>query len=136
MVKKTSRRTKRGVKPKPTAQDVEVGKRVRAFRLERGMSQRVLGQSLGITFQQIQKYEKGTNRVAAGRLQAMSEVFQVPISAFFSEKKRSSTQTLFELAYSRGAMSLLRAYQSMADPKLKRHLVTLATTMAAQANEG
>src|SRR6266853_5500941 len=60
-----------------------VGKRVRMRRMMLGMSQAKLGDALGITFQQVQKYEKGTNRISAGRLQHISETFQVPVEFFF-----------------------------------------------------
>src|SRR4051795_8296778 len=63
--------------------DAEIGKRIRARRLERGLSQTELGQRLGVTFQQIQKYEKGANRVGAGRLQRIAEVLDVPITFFY-----------------------------------------------------
>jgi transcriptional regulator with XRE-family HTH domain len=139
-------RTKRGnnrVKPprpfqpkqRAGARDVEVGRRVRAIRLERDMSQSVLGKLLGVTFQQVQKYEKGVNRIGAGRPQALAEIFDVPISAFFDEKKDSSDHksTLFELADSAGALSLLRAYSSLSDQRQKRALVQLATAMAARS---
>src|SRR5947207_5598420 len=64
--------------------DVEIGKRIRALRLERGLSQTELGALLDVTFQQVQKYEKGANRVAAGRLQRISEALEVPITFFYA----------------------------------------------------
>jgi transcriptional regulator with XRE-family HTH domain len=67
--------------PHPT--DKHVGRRVRMRRLMLGMSQTTLGDALGLTFQQVQKYEKGTNRIGAGRLQRISELLQVPVSFFF-----------------------------------------------------
>jgi transcriptional regulator with XRE-family HTH domain len=130
---------RRPFQPKQRAgvRDVEVGRRVRAIRLERDMSQSALGKLLGVTFQQVQKYEKGVNRIGAGRLQALAEIFDVPISAFFDEKKEAGDHkgTLFELADSAGALSLLRAYSSLSDQRLKRSLVQLATAMAARYGE-
>jgi transcriptional regulator with XRE-family HTH domain len=125
-------------KQRAGARDVEVGRRVRAIRLERDMSQSALGKLLGVTFQQVQKYEKGVNRIGAGRLQALAEIFDVPISAFFDEKKEAGDHkgTLFELADSAGALSLLRAYSSLPDQRLKRALVQLATTMSARYGDG
>ena len=64
--------------------DAEIGKRVRAQRLHRGMSQMVLADNLDLTFQQVQKYEKGTNRISAGRLQRIAEVLTVPIMFFYA----------------------------------------------------
>src|SRR6185503_7237023 len=70
-------------KPNPT--DVHVGSRVRLRRMMLGMSQEKLGENLGITFQQIQKYEKGTNRIGASRLQHIARVLTVPVSFFFED---------------------------------------------------
>ena len=64
--------------------DMEIGTRVRTLRLQRGWSQTELGKALNVTFQQIQKYEKGTNRISAGRLQRISEVLNVPVTFFYS----------------------------------------------------
>jgi transcriptional regulator with XRE-family HTH domain len=72
-------------KKKPNPIDIHVGSRVRLRRNMLGMSQEKLGEMLGITFQQIQKYEKGTNRVGASRLQAISTVMNVPVSYFFED---------------------------------------------------
>ncbi len=69
-------------KKKPNPIDVHVGSRIRLRRNMLGLSQEKLGESLGITFQQIQKYEKGTNRVGASRLQAISAILNVPVSFF------------------------------------------------------
>jgi transcriptional regulator with XRE-family HTH domain len=65
--------------------DIEVGRKVRALRLERNMSQEKLGDALGLTFQQVQKYEKGANRISAGRLQRIAEILGVPTTAFFAD---------------------------------------------------
>ena len=72
--------------PNPT--DKHVGARVRMRRMMLGMSQEKLGDSLGLTFQQVQKYEKGTNRIGASRLQQMSGILQVPVSFFFEGAPR------------------------------------------------
>jgi transcriptional regulator with XRE-family HTH domain len=144
MAERASRRKRANIRVKPLrpfqpkqragVRDAEVGRRVRAIRLERDMSQSALGKLLGVTFQQVQKYEKGVNRIGAGRLQSLAEIFEVPISAFFDEKKDASEHrsTLFELADSAGALSLLRAYSSLTDQKLKRALVQLASAMAGR----
>src|SRR5712675_1894256 len=78
----------------PDLHDAEVGRRVRALRLERRMSQEKLGDGLGLTFQQVQKYEKGTNRIGAGRLQQIASIQQVPISFFFEGAPGSSSSVL------------------------------------------
>ena len=70
-------------KKKPNPIDIHVGGRIRLRRNMLGMSQEKLGENLGITFQQIQKYEKGTNRVGASRLQAIASILEVPVACFF-----------------------------------------------------
>jgi transcriptional regulator with XRE-family HTH domain len=72
-------------KKKPNPIDIHVGSRIRLRRTMLGMSQEKLGEALGITFQQIQKYEKGTNRVGASRLQNISTILNVPVSFFFED---------------------------------------------------
>src|SRR5262252_7022952 len=66
-----------------TPLDADVGRRVRTRRLERRLSQTELADAIGVTFQQVQKYEKGVNRIGAGRLQRISEALEVPIAFFF-----------------------------------------------------
>src|SRR5690606_20390957 len=82
-------------KKKPNPIDVHVGSRIRLRRNMLGLSQEKLGENLGITFQQIQKYEKGTNRVGASRLQAISAILNVPVSFFFEDAPGSSNQAGF-----------------------------------------
>src|ERR1700730_16340593 len=65
--------------------DFEIGRRIRPLRRERGLSQTELGTPIGVTFQQIQKYEKGANRVSAGRLHRIAELFNVPITFFYAD---------------------------------------------------
>ena len=72
---------------RPDPVDVEVGHRIRIERLSRGLSQTALANQLGVTFQQVQKYEKGVNRVGAGRLTRIAEVLGVPVATFFSGKE-------------------------------------------------
>ena len=72
---------------RPDPVDVEVGHRIRIERLARGLSQTALANQLGVTFQQVQKYEKGVNRVGAGRLTKIAEVLGVPVGSFFSGKE-------------------------------------------------
>src|SRR5215467_7011268 len=72
--------TRRGGDPR----DAEIGQRVRALRLQRGLSQTELGNLISVTFQQVQKYEKGANRISAGRLQRIAEVLGVPVAHFFA----------------------------------------------------
>ena len=74
--------------------DIEVGNRIKARRRMMGMSQGTLADALGVTFQQVQKYEKGTNRVSASRLQKVGEVLGVPVSSFFRTSPRNRRPTL------------------------------------------
>jgi transcriptional regulator with XRE-family HTH domain len=115
----------------PDARDIEVGRRVRAFRLARNLSQSALADRLGLTFQQVQKYEKGNNRISAGRIQTIAEIFQVPVADFFatSPELPQSQQNLFELVDSAGALRLLRAYTRL-PAKMRQALVQLAMQMA------
>jgi transcriptional regulator with XRE-family HTH domain len=118
----------------PDARDIEVGRRVRAFRLARNLSQSALADRLGLTFQQVQKYEKGTNRISAGRLQTIAEIFQVPVADFFSASSETprSQENIFELVDSAGALRLLRAYTRLPS-KMRHALVQLAMQMAGDA---
>lgn len=115
----------------PDPKDVEVGRRVRAFRLNKGLSQEKLGDELGITFQQVQKYEKGVNRIGAGRLQRISEILGVPVSEFFATSaSASSAGNLYELVDSAAALRLLRAYARIPDPQVKQAVTTLVEKIA------
>jgi transcriptional regulator with XRE-family HTH domain len=116
----------------PDPKDVEVGRRVRAFRLNKGLSQEKLGDELGITFQQIQKYEKGVNRIGAGRLQRIAEVLGVPVSEFFSPGGASAPQSgsLYELVDTASALRLLRAYARIPDPQVKQAVTILVEKIA------
>jgi transcriptional regulator with XRE-family HTH domain len=118
--------------------DTEIGKRIRALRLERGLSQTELGNLLGVTFQQIQKYEKGANRVAAGRLQRVAEALEVPITFFYAGNTTETHETpetdtvdvglgFLETA---GAVRLVRAFSRIQDPEMRRALVELTEKIA------
>lgn len=117
--------------------DIHVGNRLRARRLVLGLSQEKLGERLGITFQQIQKYEKGTNRVSASKLQAAAEVFSVPISYFFEDHDVSAPDGLVREAdeigtflLSRDGVSLNRAFTSIKNKRVRQSIVTLAKALA------
>ena len=117
---------------KPDPLDMEVGRRVRALRLNKDMSQEKLAEALGITFQQVQKYENGTNRISAGRLQHIAKILGVPPAVFFSDTKEAhvDVETLFDLLDSAAALRLLRAYSRIPTPALKRIVTTLAEELA------
>lgn len=122
----------RARKKGPDPRDIEVGRRVRALRLERNMSQTALADRLGLTFQQVQKYEKGVNRIGAGRLQTIAEIFQVSITDLFADAQPAAhgQQSVYELVDSAAALRLLRAYTRLPNSKLKQALVQMAVAMA------
>ena len=95
-----------------TSHDVEVGQRIRARRMAKGMSQTELGNLLGVTFQQVQKYEKGVNRVGAGRLVRVGEALDVPVSFFFGATDGGSEDTRAILGFldTSYSLRLLRAF--------------------------
>ena len=125
----------------PNPVDKYVGSRVRMRRIMLGMSQEKLGEALGLTFQQIQKYEKGTNRVGASRIQQISEILQVPVSFLFEGGPTGNAGQGFEgasptyvsdfLATSEG-LALTRAFTRIADAKLRRSIVDLVEQIAAR----
>ena len=119
-------------KKKPNPIDIHVGSRIRLRRTMLGMSQEKLGESLGITFQQIQKYEKGTNRVGASRLQNISSILNVPVSFFFEglqpgmeAQPVSSRQRMF--------LELARNFALIDNDKHQEALSQMARALAAQS---
>jgi transcriptional regulator with XRE-family HTH domain len=115
----------------PDARDIDVGRRIRAQRLVCRMSQTELANNLGVTFQQVQKYEKGVNRVGAGRLSRIAEVLNVPVAFFFSgdmspSVPSDSASTGLSFLETAGAVRLVRAYSHIEDPQIRRALVDLA----------
>ena len=119
------------------AEDVEIGRKIRALRLERGLSQSGLADGIGLTFQQVQKYEKGTNRVSAGRLQQIADELNTPVMFFYSgmgqRSKKSDTHNAgLALIQTKGAMRLLRSYTEISSRATKYALVVLAEILAQQ----
>jgi transcriptional regulator with XRE-family HTH domain len=118
---------------RPDPVDVEVGHRIRIERLARGLSQTALATQLGVTFQQVQKYEKGVNRVGAGRLTKIAEVLGVPVGTFFTGKEMLEGEpgqagdepSPLKLLTVSGAFRLLRAYAEIEDANLRRSIVDL-----------
>jgi transcriptional regulator with XRE-family HTH domain len=120
----------------PDQRDIEVARRMRAVRREKGLSQEKLGNALGLTFQQVQKYENGTNRIAAGRLHKIAEILGVPVAVLFGSPSPTDTssESLLELIDNAAALRLVRAYARISSPKLKLALATLAEEIAQQSN--
>ena len=129
-------------KKKPNPIDVHVGSRIRLRRNMLGLSQEKLGESLGITFQQIQKYEKGTNRVGASRLQAISAVLNVSVSFFFEDAPGSNNDGqpgfaedndatyVVDFLSSNEGIQLTRAFTKISDPKVRRKIIDLVKPLA------
>ena len=124
----------------PNATDTHVGKRVRTRRLMLDMSQTNLGEAVSLTFQQIQKYEKGTNRIGASRLQQIAHVLQVPVSFFFEGLPLPSETWSEEGAYiddflaTSDGLSLTKHFMRIKNPKLRRSIVDLVEQIAARHN--
>jgi transcriptional regulator with XRE-family HTH domain len=133
----------------PNPIDVHVGQRIRQRRTLLGMSQERLAEAIGLTFQQVQKYERGANRVGSSRLFDLARVLDVPISYFFEEMEAGvaakSPSRLMGVSESkmqayaaepdplakRETLELVRAYLRISDPQIKRRLFELAKALAA-----
>ena len=115
--------------------DVLVGRRVRAYRLSLGMSQTTLGEKVGVTFQQIQKYERGTNRIGSSRLKKVATVLGVGVGALFNEPEsdQAGLDPLTEITSLPHAARLLKAFAGITDEKLRLALVKLAEGLQERA---
>ncbi|WP_291864041.1 helix-turn-helix transcriptional regulator [Bradyrhizobium sp.] len=127
----------------PNPVDRYVGSRVRMRRMMIGMTQEKLGEALGLTFQQVQKYEKGTNRVGASRLQRISEILQVPVSFLFeggpsggpgtaSITEEASPAYVSDFLATAEGLALTRAFTRITDAKLRRSIVELVEQIATR----
>ena len=133
---------------RPNPVDIHVGSRVRFRRMLLGMSQEKLGERLGLTFQQVQKYEKGVNRIGASRLFDLSQVLQVPIQFFYEEAPgtlaqpsadrghgfadRSAESYIVEFLNTRDGLELNRAFVRIHDVKVRRSIVDLVRSLAGE----
>lgn len=134
-----------GKKPNPV--DTHVGSRVRLRRMLLGMSQERLGESMGLTFQQVQKYEKGVNRIGASRLFQISRILDVPVQFFFEEAPHigsdgspvrgmaepNSEAFIIEFLNSREGLELNRAFVKIADAKVRKSVVDLVRALSVNA---
>jgi transcriptional regulator with XRE-family HTH domain len=125
----------------PDATDASVGERIRSQRLLRHLSQTELGKRVGITFQQIQKYEKGVNRVGAGRLQRIAEVLDVPVSFFFEGARGHGSEADninegLEFLNTAAAVRVVRAFAQIKDQQIRQTIVTLLEELATHRGTG
>jgi len=120
----------------PNPIDVHVGKRIRMRRLFLGMNQETLANALGLTFQQVQKYEGGANRVSASRLSAMAEILGVPISFFFGdlavddEKQTPAEQVSRERMERTETIELIRLYYAIPDENVRQQFLQMVKAVA------
>lgn len=128
----------------PNPVDMHVGSRLRMRRMMLSVSQEKLGEALGVSFQQIQKYEKGTNRIGAGRLQDVANELKVPISYFYDDMPGTENQSGFaetgvsyvsDLLTTSDGMELTRAFLQINDPQVRRRVVDLVKAIATQDKE-
>jgi len=145
--KPTASTTKKAGRPKggPKAMDVHVGNRLRMRRSIIGWSQERLAEAVGLTFQQVQKYERGANRISASRLYDFSRVLDVDVSYFFEQYNEKQKPASFKYGfadsdqdqfldtgkwYDKETLELIRIYYSIQDQKLRRNLVKVIQNMA------
>jgi transcriptional regulator with XRE-family HTH domain len=120
--------------------DMEVGQRIRIYRKTRGLSQTALADQLGVTFQQVQKYENGRNRIGAGRLTRIARVLDVPVATLLGVSdttkiksgKRGTDSSPLKLLTIPGALRLLRSYERINDGKIRRSIIDLVQNIATR----
>jgi len=117
-------------KRRASAEDVAIGQKLRALRLDRGLSQTRLAQMIGVSFQQLQKYEKGGNRISAGRLARVAEALGVPVMTFYGLSGRPERDRSFTYLRSAGVVRLARAFASIAERAPRAALVTIVEALA------
>lgn len=131
---------------KPNPIDIHVGSRLRLRRTMMGMSQEKLGTQLGITFQQIQKYEKGTNRIGASRLHEIASIFRTPISYFYEDAPNinknpgegqeagfsdvASSDYVVDFLSSSEGLQLNRAFIKIENPKIRKKIIDLVKELS------
>ncbi len=125
----------------PNPIDTHVGNRVRMRRLALNMTQEKLGDAIGLTFQQVQKYEKGTNRIGASRLQQIAHVLKVPVTFFFEGApghkltgKAPSGAYVSEFLSSSDGLALTKAFMQIKHAKLRRSIVKMVNEIAGGAD--
>lgn len=138
--------SRRGEGPNPI--DVHVGARLRLRRTLLGLSQEKLGEAVGITFQQLQKYERGSNRISASRLYNLSQVLGVPVSFFFDDMPPPESEAVlvvdgqasetdeFESMARRETLELVRAYYRISEPSVRKRTFDLVKALGGEKDGG
>ncbi len=133
------------IKSSPDPVDIHVGARVRLRRTLLGMSQEKLGNALGLTFQQVQKYERGANRIGSSRLFQLSRILDVPVSFFFDEMDSDTTRKADGMAEGnkqvfevdklsrRETLELVRAYYKITDPTVRKKIFEMVKAVGNSA---
>jgi transcriptional regulator with XRE-family HTH domain len=147
-ITRQARRPSRQRSDKPNPIDVQVGSRVRLRRNMLGLSQEKLGMAIGLTFQQVQKYERGANRIGASRLHELSRVLDVPVSFFFDDVDPVRAPAIpggfaeppaeafdSDPLRRRETVELVDAYYAVEDPTVRRRLLDLARALAAEGDQ-
>jgi transcriptional regulator with XRE-family HTH domain len=116
----------------PDPLDALVGARIRVFRINRKISQTDLADQIGVTFQQVQKYEKGTNRIGASRLSRIAAVLGISVGELFESpgEKSGDSALLFRLLAEPGALRVLKAYTRTSDPRVRHAIAELIEGIA------
>lgn len=116
----------------PNPEDVALGAKVRVRRIEQRMSQTDLAQALGVTFQQVQKYEKGTNRIASSRLKTIAEVLDIEVN-FFMESTSKNESNLMALVMDKASQRMLVAFSKLKDGPMRQKFVGLLEQLTDKA---
>lgn len=141
---------KRKTKGSADSVDVHVGQRLRVRRSLLGLSQEKLADALGITFQQVQKYEKGTNRVSASRLYKLSNILEVPVSYFFSklpddmetdsrgsfgmaDNEQEEFEASQDIMAEKETIELVKTYYSIKDPEMRKDIIRFIKSMICRS---
>src|ERR671929_167272 len=130
-----SAKPQRGARPgtkRTTEVDGVIGAKMRMRRGELGMTQTDLAKALGVTFQQVQKYEQGKNRVGGSRLAGVAKTLRVPVSYFFEQTDDEMEAVQGSLLETRGAVSLLKAFAAVKDQRQRQAMINLARAMAGE----
>ena len=137
---------KKKTKGKPDSVDIHVGKRLRIRRSLLGLSQEKLAEKIGLTFQQVQKYERGVNRISAGRLYQFSKILDVNVDYFYEQAKKNDNTASHGMAdndqeefgsdedvlNNKETVNLIRAYYDIKDPEARKEVLRFIKAMGSR----